>query len=82
MIMNITFIGNGVMGASMAMHLIRAGHSLTVYNRTKEKAQKLIAEGAVFKKNVSESVKGADIVITMSFPFRHSRSPPGCLHRP
>lgn len=67
--MNITFIGTGVMGASMAMHLIRAGHSLTVYNRTKEKAQKLIAEGAVFKKNVSESVKGADIVITMvGFP--------------
>ena len=67
--MNITFIGTGVMGASMAMRLLQGGHSLTVYNRTKEKAKKLIDEGAVFKNSVKESVKGADIVITMvGFP--------------
>ena len=67
--MNITFIGTGVMGASMAMHLLRAGHTLSVYNRTKEKAQKLIDEGAVFKENVKASVKDADVVITMvGFP--------------
>lgn len=67
--MNITFIGTGVMGASMAMHLLRAGHTLSVYNRTKEKAQKLIDEGALFKENVKVSVEDADVVITIvGFP--------------
>ena len=67
--MNIAFIGTGVMGGSMAMHLLRGGHTLSVYNRTKEKAQKLIDEGAVFRENVKESLKDSDIVITMvGFP--------------
>ncbi|MGD8678878.1 MAG: NAD(P)-binding domain-containing protein, partial [Lysobacterales bacterium] len=36
----VSFIGLGVMGYPMAGHLARGGHSVTVYNRTSEKAQK------------------------------------------
>jgi len=43
--MKIGFIGIGVMGESMARHLMEKGHSLTVYNRTKSKADRLLAEG-------------------------------------
>jgi len=48
-IKQIAFIGTGVMGRSMAGHLIDAGHSLAVYNRTKSKAEDLLAKGAVWK---------------------------------
>ena len=42
----VAFIGLGVMGAPMARHLAKAGHELTVYNRTRAKAEKLLARGA------------------------------------
>ena len=42
----ITFIGIGVMGSSMAANLLKAGHEITVYTRTKAKAEKLLAQGA------------------------------------
>ena len=44
--MRMGFIGLGQMGTGMATSLIRAGHELTVYNRTREKAQPLAALGA------------------------------------
>lgn len=46
--MRIGWIGTGVMGASMASHLQKAGHALAVYNRTPEKAKALIAGGATW----------------------------------
>ncbi|MCZ0754299.1 NAD(P)-dependent oxidoreductase [Anoxybacillus sp. J5B_2022] len=63
--MKIGFIGLGVMGKSMARNLLRAGYSLIVYTRTKEKAEELLREGAVWKENVSALAKEADVVITM-----------------
>ena len=42
--MKLAFIGLGVMGFPMAGHLQRAGHEVTVYNRTAEKAQKWVAQ--------------------------------------
>lgn len=42
---NVGFIGLGVMGSRMAKRLLAAGHTVTGYNRTKEKAQPLISEG-------------------------------------
>ena len=45
--MKIGFIGIGVMGESMARHLMEKGHALTVYNRTRSKADRLLAEGAL-----------------------------------
>jgi 3-hydroxyisobutyrate dehydrogenase-like beta-hydroxyacid dehydrogenase len=44
--MKVGFIGLGNMGSGMAANLIKAGHEVTVYNRTPRKAQKLVEEGA------------------------------------
>ena len=65
----IGFIGTGVMGASMAGHLLDAGHTLTVYNRTRNKAEPLVERGARWADSAGEATRGADIVITIvGFP--------------
>ncbi|MEB3101543.1 NAD(P)-dependent oxidoreductase [Ferviditalea candida] len=65
----IGFIGLGVMGKSMAGHLLKAGYPLLVYNRTKSKADDLVSDGAVWKDSVAELSAEADAVITMAgFP--------------
>ncbi|WP_213422354.1 NAD(P)-dependent oxidoreductase [Bhargavaea massiliensis] len=61
----IAFIGAGVMGGPMAGHLMKAGHSLTVYTRTREKAEALIGKGAKWAASPSEAADGADVVMTM-----------------
>jgi 3-hydroxyisobutyrate dehydrogenase/glyoxylate/succinic semialdehyde reductase len=63
--MNITFIGLGIMGSRMAAHLVRSGNELTVWNRTKKKADELVKMGAKESPSLSDSVKNADIIITM-----------------
>ncbi|GAB5481121.1 MAG: NAD(P)-dependent oxidoreductase [Parasphingorhabdus sp.] len=61
----IAFIGIGVMGGPMAAHLARAGHDLTVYNRTQSKAEKWVAEhGGAFAHSPAEAAKEAQIVIS------------------
>lgn len=65
----IGFIGLGVMGSSIAGHLITAGHSLHVYNRTKEKALPLIAQGAHYLDTPKKIAQNCDIIFTMvGFP--------------
>jgi 3-hydroxyisobutyrate dehydrogenase len=65
----IAFIGTGVMGRSMAGHLMAAGHPLHVFNRTREKAKTLVDSGAVWHDSAGEAAAQADIVITMlGFP--------------
>ena len=62
--MRIGFIGLGNMGSAMAANLIKAGHEVTVYNRSRGKVEALAAEGA----RPADSVAGAcggDVVITM-----------------
>ena len=67
--LSIAFIGTGVMGRSMAGHLQKAGHSLHVYNRTKEKAQALLDAGATWHDSAGAATAHADVVITMlGFP--------------
>ncbi|WP_079988361.1 NAD(P)-dependent oxidoreductase [Anaerotruncus rubiinfantis] len=61
----IGFIGLGVMGQSMARNLMKAGFSLTVYNRTKSKADGLIAEGAAWADTPGQCAKDQDAVITI-----------------
>ncbi|REB09600.1 NAD(P)-dependent oxidoreductase [Sporosarcina sp. BI001-red] len=61
----ISFIGTGVMGASIVSHLLQAGHPVTVHTRTKEKAEPLIAAGAKWASTVSEAVQKADVIFTM-----------------
>ncbi len=62
---NVSFIGTGIMGVAIAGHLMDAGYTLTVYNRTKEKAEPLIARGARWASTVEEAAKDADVVFTM-----------------
>lgn len=57
---NIAFIGTGVMGAPMAGHLARAGHNVTVYNRTRAKAE---ATGLTVADTPAEAALGKDAVI-------------------
>lgn len=61
----IGFIGTGIMGAAMAGHLMDAGFEISVYNRTKAKAQELINRGAKWCDTVSECAKNQDIVISI-----------------
>jgi len=62
--MKIGFIGLGNMGAPMAGHLLKAGHEVIVYNRTAEKTQLLIQQGARRAETVAHACD-AEIVITM-----------------
>lgn len=61
----IGFIGIGVMGESMARHLLNNDYPLHIYTRTKEKAEKLIEEGAVWEGSVKDIAQKTDILITI-----------------
>ncbi len=61
----IGWIGTGVMGGSMCMHLMKAGSEAFVYNRTRAKADQLIAEGATWCNSPAEVAKNADIIFTI-----------------
>ncbi|MDC1279783.1 NAD(P)-dependent oxidoreductase [Pelagibacteraceae bacterium] len=62
---NVAFIGLGVMGYPMAGYISKAGHNVTVYNRTASKADKWISEYKGFKADTpAKATKGADYVFT------------------
>ena len=61
----ITLIGTGLMGAPMSRNLMKAGHDLTVWNRSPERAASLVAEGAKTAVTAGEAVAGAEVIITM-----------------
>jgi 3-hydroxyisobutyrate dehydrogenase-like beta-hydroxyacid dehydrogenase len=62
--MEIGFIGLGNMGAPIAQNLLRAGHRLIVYNRTRAKAEVLAKEGAEFAESIADACRG-EVVVTM-----------------
>jgi len=67
--MKIGWIGTGVMGKSMCAHLIDAGHQVSVFNRTKEKALDLINKGAKWCSNPIEVAQNSDVIFTIvGFP--------------
>ena len=63
--MKIAFIGLGRMGIGMARNLIRAGHTVAVYNRTREKAETLAAKGARVASSPADASRTAEVVMTM-----------------
>ena len=63
--MQIAFLGLGIMGSRMAANLLKAGHPLTVWNRSAEKAEALRPLGAQAAASPAEAVRGADVVFTM-----------------
>lgn len=63
--MNIAFIGLGNMGSAMATNLLKAGHTLSVYNRSKNRADALKPLGARIASTPGEAAADAEIAITM-----------------
>lgn len=63
--MKIGFIGLGTMGSRMAANLQKHGHSLVVFNRTREKAEPLLAEGARWADSPAALAAQAEVVFTM-----------------
>ena len=61
----IGFIGIGVMGSAMALNLMKKGFEVSVYTRTKSKADKLISQGAQWCGSVGECARNKDAVITI-----------------
>lgn len=64
-VMKIAFIGLGRMGMGMARNLLRAGFTVAVYNRSREKAQALAADGARVASSPADAAHDADVVMTM-----------------
>ncbi|MCK6259295.1 NAD(P)-dependent oxidoreductase [Fictibacillus sp. KIGAM418] len=62
---SIGFVGTGVMGKSMAAHLLKAGHPVHIYTRTREKAEELLTQGAEWKSTVAEVAQASQVVVTM-----------------
>ncbi|MCW2673260.1 MAG: 6-phosphogluconate dehydrogenase NAD-binding protein [Frankiales bacterium] len=65
--MKVAFLGLGRMGAPMAAHVVRAGHEVTVWNRTAGKAGDLVELGATEARTIASAVAGADVVVLMLF---------------
>ncbi|WP_339249400.1 NAD(P)-dependent oxidoreductase [Sporosarcina sp. FSL W8-0480] len=61
----IAFIGTGVMGSSIVKHLINAEYDVTIFTRTKERAESVITLGAKWADTVGQAVKDADLIFTM-----------------
>jgi 3-hydroxyisobutyrate dehydrogenase-like beta-hydroxyacid dehydrogenase len=62
---SIAFLGLGAMGSRMARRLLDAGHELTVYNRTRERAAPLGEAGARVADTPADAARGAELVVTM-----------------
>lgn len=62
---NLAFLGTGIMGAPMATNLLKAGFRVTVWNRTRAKAEALAPLGARVAPAIAEAVRGAGAVISM-----------------
>ncbi len=62
---SIAFLGTGLMGSRMAAHLVRAGHSVTVWNRTAAKAAPLAEIGATVADTPDQAVRGSGVIISI-----------------
>ncbi|HJT53116.1 MAG TPA: NAD(P)-dependent oxidoreductase [Candidatus Angelobacter sp.] len=63
--MKVGFVGLGAMGSGMARNLIKAGHNVTVYNRTRSRADELKPDGAIVADTAAQAASGAEAVFTM-----------------
>lgn len=63
--MHIVFLGIGLMGAPMARRLLQTGYSVTVWNRTRAKADALVANGATVAETPAEAVVSANLVLSI-----------------
>lgn len=65
--LTVSVLGTGIMGAAMARNLLRAGHTVRAWNRTRAKAEPLAADGAHIAGTPAEAVGSADVVLTMLY---------------
>ncbi len=63
--MKVGFIGLGIMGKPMALNLMKAGHELKIYNRSKEVVEELVSLGATAATSHGDAAVGVDALITM-----------------
>jgi 3-hydroxyisobutyrate dehydrogenase len=63
--MDVTVLGTGTMGTGMTHALVRAGHTVTVWNRSPERAEPLSRDGAHVVSSAATAVRDADVVVTM-----------------
>jgi 3-hydroxyisobutyrate dehydrogenase len=61
----VALLGTGIMGAGMGRNIARAGLPLRVWNRTRDRAEPLAADGAAVGDSPADTVRGADIIVTM-----------------
>jgi 3-hydroxyisobutyrate dehydrogenase len=61
----IGWIGTGVMGAAMCRHLLKAGYAVSVFNRSMDKTQDLVDQGAVAKSSAAEVAAASDVIFTI-----------------
>ena len=61
--MKVAFIGLGTMGAGMALNVLKAGHELTVHNRTREKEEIVAVEGARRTASPREAAAGVEVIV-------------------
>ncbi|MER5969517.1 NAD(P)-dependent oxidoreductase [Streptomyces sp. NPDC002055] len=67
---SVAVLGTGIMGAAMARNLCGAGLDVRVWNRTRDKAEPLAADGARIADDPAAAVEGADVVLTMLYDGR------------
>lgn len=65
--MQVAVLGTGTMGAGMSRSLLRAGHTVRVWNRTAARAEPLAADGATVAGSAGEAVRGAEVVLVVLF---------------
>jgi 3-hydroxyisobutyrate dehydrogenase len=63
--MRVTVLGTGIMGAPMARNLAAAGHEVRAWNRSRERAEPLAADGVQVADSPAEAVREAEVVVTM-----------------
>jgi 3-hydroxyisobutyrate dehydrogenase len=61
--MKVAVMGTGIMGGGIARNLVRAGHDVVVWNRTRQKAEAI--EGATVAASAGEAARGAEVLVTM-----------------
>ena len=70
----IAFIGVGLMGRGMARSLIRRGHTVCIYNRTRSKAEEVAELGGTVADTPAEATSGAEVIVTMLADLRRRSS--------
>jgi len=66
----VTVIGLGLMGATLARLLINQGYSVTVWNRTAEKSEQLVREGAILASSAAEAISASPFVVVCVYDYK------------